>query len=169
LDAVRSLYKRFPERDLIISMCSFINPTRRKNRVIDIRSLLARFDNHYFDCDVVERSYHEYRNDELDYLFEDSYKDADETNGEKVDDVVGFWCDLYQNFDDYKELSKLAILIMTLTPDTCECERGVSAMNYVKNDLRTALTDTTLNACMAVALAERTMREFPFVRVLDYQ
>jgi hypothetical protein len=103
-------------------MCSFINPTRRKNRVIDIRSLLARFDNHYFDCDVVERSYHEYRNDELDYLFEDSYKDADETNGEKVDDVVGFWCDLYQNFDDYKELSKLAILIMTLTPDTCECE-----------------------------------------------
>jgi hypothetical protein len=42
-------------------------------------------------------------------------------------------------------------------------------MNYVKNDLRTALTDTTLNACMAVALDERTMREFPFARVLDYQ
>lgn len=146
-------------------MCSFINPIRRKNRVIDIRCLLDRFDNHYFDCDLIERSYHSYRNDDLlDYLFEDLYKGADRADEESVDDLVGFWCDLYRNFADYRELSKLVTLIMTLTPDTCECERGVSTMNYVKNDVRTALTEKTLNACMAVALDRRTVREFRFLK-----
>ena len=41
-------------------------------------------------------------------------------------------------------------------------------MNYVKNEFRTALTDITLNVCMAVALDERNVSEFPFVKVLDH-
>ena len=80
--------------------------------------------------------------------------------------MVGFWHDLYQNFPEYKELAKLAILLMTITPDTCECERGFSVMNYVKNKLRTAMTETNLNACMAVGLEKRSLNNFPFHKLL---
>ena len=60
----------------------------------------------------------------------------------------------------------LAILIMTITPNTCDCEHGFSCMNYVKNELRTAMTETTLNACMAVGLEKRSVKDFPFVQLL---
>lgn len=66
-------------------------------------------------------------------------------NDEQIDDLVGFWCDLYRNLQEYKELSKLAVVIMTITPNTYEFERGFICMNYVKNELHTAMTNTTLN------------------------
>ena len=58
------------------------------------------------------------------------------------------------------------MLVMTITPDTCECERGFSCMNYVKNELRTAMTNTTLNGCMAVGLDQRNVDNFPFNSLL---
>ena len=115
----------------------------------------------------MERSYHAYRNDDLDYLYEGTYKGVINEEDVEEEDVVGFWCDIYQNFPDYKELSKLAILLKTLTPDMSECERGVSTMNYVKNELRTALTEKTLNACMVVALDRRLVTEFPFIEMFQ--
>ena len=142
---------RFPEANFILSTCTFISPPHRKHQIIDMQAIVDRFDNKYFDYNAVERAYHSYRNDDLiDILYEDKYKLA--LSGDTTGDLVGFWCDLYQNFPEYKELSKLAILIMTITPNTCDCERGFSCMNYVKNELRTAMTETTLNACMAVGL-----------------
>ena len=38
-----------------------------------------------------------------------------------------FWCRLYK-MGQYKELAKLAILVLTLSSDTVECERGFSCM-----------------------------------------
>ena len=63
-----------------------------------------------------------YRNDDLlVYLFEETYKSRRLTSKRPEDDLVGFWRDINDNYPDYKKLSKLAILLMTLTPDTCEC------------------------------------------------
>ena len=152
----------------ILSTCSFISPLRRKHQIVDIQAIVNQFDNNYFDYNAVERGYHSYRNDDLlDFLYEVKYKLAHTAEGDVTDDIVGFWCDLYQNFPEYKELSKLAILIMTITPDTCECERGLSSMNYVKNELRTAMSEKTLNACMAVGLEKRSVNDFPFVELLN--
>ena len=73
--------------------------------------------------------------------------------GTKVLTMLVFWCDLFLYFPEYKELSRLAILVLTIATVTwCECERGFSTMNFVKNELRTAMTNTTLNACMAVGM-----------------
>ena len=149
VEVAKSLNVRFPEANFILSTCSFISPPCRKHQIIDMQAIVDRFDNNYFDYNAVERAYHSYRNDDLlDILYEDKYKLA--FSGDTTGDLVGFWYDLYQNFHEYKELSKLAILIMTITPNTCDCERGFSCMNYVKNELRTAMTETTLNTSMTV-------------------
>ena len=50
-------------------------------------------------------------------------------NDEQTNVLVGFCCDLYQTLPEYKEMSKLTNLIVTITPDTCKC--GFSCMNYV--------------------------------------
>ena len=65
----------------------------------------------------------------------------------------------------YKELAKLAILVLTLAPDTVECEWGFSGMNYIKNELRSILTQANLNAAVAVATDKRSVSEFPFDKV----
>ena len=168
IQVAKSLEQRFPEANFIITTCSFLFPPRRKHQIISIQAVLERFDNKFFDFNAEERGYHSYRNvDLLDYLYEEKYHEQHSSSGgESGGNVVGFRCDLYQNFPDYRELAKLAILLMTITPDTCECERGFSVMNYVKNELRTAMTETTLNACMAVGLEKRSLNQFPFVKLL---
>ena len=168
VEVAKSLNVRFPEARFILSTCSFISPLRRKHQIVDIQAIVNRFDNNYFDYNAVERGYHSYRNDDLlHFLYEDKYKLAHLAEDDVTGDIVGFWCDLYQNFPEYKELSKLAILIMTITPDTCECECRFCSMNYVKNELRTAMSEKTLNACMAVGLEKRSVNDFPFVELLN--
>ena len=75
-----------------------------------------------------------------------------------------FCCQLYK-IGQYKELAKLAVLVMTLTPDTVECKRGFRCMNYIKNELRSNLTATNLNAAIAICSETRTVQEFPFEKV----
>ena len=63
---------------------------------------------------------------------------------------VTFWCELYES-DDYKDLAKLAILLLTVSPSSVICERGFSSMNYIKNEFRSVLSQENLNACMSIA------------------
>ena len=71
-------------------------------------------------------------------------------------DPVSFWCHLY-NYEEYRILSKLSLLILTICPDSCECERGFSITRHVKNELQTSMTEETLNACMTVAVESRSI------------
>ena len=92
---------RFPEARFILSTCSFISPLRRKHQIVDIQAIVNRFDN-YFDYNA---GYHSYRNyDLLDLLYEDKYKLAHSAEGDVTDDIVGFWCDLCQNFPEYRAI-----------------------------------------------------------------
>ena len=140
VQVAKSLHQQFPEAAIILSTCSFQCP--RKHQIIDMQAAVERFDNNYFDFNAVKRGYHSYRKDDLlDYLYEEKYKEPC-SGGEVTENVVGFWSDLYQNFPEYKDIAKLALLLMAITPDTCEGERGFSVMNHVKNELRTAMTRT---------------------------
>lgn len=62
-------------------------------------------------------------------------------------DIVKFWCHLYKNEgDEYRELSSLALLLLSIFPTSVLCERG---MNYVKNEYRSVMT---LNACLSIIM-----------------
>ena len=80
-------------------------------------------------------------------------------------DLVKFWCELHKG-EEYKELSSLALLLLIISPTSVLCERGFSAMNHVKNEFRTLLTQENLNACMAIAMTEHTLVSFPFSELL---
>ena len=94
-----------------------------------------------------------FRNDEtLDVLLSDTGRDPVTP--------CQFWCQLYK-IGHYKELAKLSILIMTLLPDTVECECGFSCMNYIKNELRSTLTQSNLTAAISIGSETRPVSGFP--------
>ena len=121
--------------------------------------MLDRFDNNFLDRASVLQEHSLFRNHEtLDALLEGDMASDDQIT------PCRFWCQLFK-IGQYKELAKLALLVMSLTPDTVECERGFSCMNYIKNELRSNLTGTNLNAAIAIGSDPRTVHEFPFERV----
>ena len=152
LAAVQNVIDRFPESAFICQSCTFLDPRRLRQTGSNIASVIDRFNNDFFDSGLICQQYTRFRNDDdLGFIFE-----------ENDNDITSFWCDIYCNFSEYKELSKLSILILTLSPNTCDCERGFSTLNYVKNEYRSKLTNQNLNACMAVGLEERSVSSFPF-------
>jgi hypothetical protein len=78
-------------------------------------------------------------------------------------DITTFFLTLLQE-EEFSEFDRLALLVLTLSPDSVSCERGFSVMNYV--EYHTALTDQTLNALMALALDHRAVSDFPYRNVL---
>ena len=106
------------------------------------------------DGQLVARQYGQYRHeDDVDFILQEN-----DVN------VVSFWCDLFLNYSGCKELSKLSVLLLSLSPNTCDCERGFSVLNFVKNEYRCKLTSENVNACIAVGMERRTVDDFPFVK-----
>ena len=158
LETTRNLLVRFPELDFVIQNLRFVDPRRRERICCNLEEVLDRFDDNFLDRASVLQEYALFRNDQtLDALLEVDARDGPVT-------PCTFWCQLYK-IGQYKELAKLAVLVMTLTPDTVECERGFSCMNYIKNELRSNLTATNLNAAIAIGSETRTVDEFPFEKV----
>ena len=134
LRVIESISKRFPECKFIAQDCSFLDPKRRKNSSVNITAVIDRFNDGFMDDQLIRQQYGLYRHDDdVDYIFQ-----------ENDSNTVWFWCDLFMNYPTYKELSKLSILILTLSPNTCDCERGFSVLNFVKNEYRCRLTSETL-------------------------
>ena len=152
-DIAQAIDTRFPEMDFVTGYCSFVDPTRRR-QLHQLHPVVERFNkNKLFDADACLQQACRYRHDDLlDFVFYE----------ENSKNPIAFWCDLYKNHEEYKELSLLSLLILTLSPDSCECERGFSTLTHVKNDLRSCLSYNNLNSSMAVALEERSVFEFPF-------
>lgn len=80
-------------------------------------------------------------------------------------DHVKFWCQLYKE-EDYKELALLALKLLVISPTSVICEQRFSVMHYVKNEFRSVLMQENLNACIAVAMTEDTVKTFPFMSLL---
>ena len=125
LETTRNLVQ-FPELDFDTQNLRFADQRRREHICCNLKAVLDRFDNNFLDRASVLQEYA--RNDQtLDALLEIDASDVPVT-------PCRFWCQLYK-IGQYKELAKLAVLVMTLTPDTVECERGFSCMNYIKNEI----------------------------------
>ena len=45
-----------------------------------------------------------------------------------------------KQLEEYSELAKLALLLLSISPDSVACERGFSCMNFIKNEYRSRLT-----------------------------
>ena len=67
---------------------------------------------------------------------------------------------------EYTELVKLWLLLFTISPETCELERGFSRMNFVKNEFRSTLSNRNLNDVVAVNMGERDLNSFPIEKCL---
>ena len=146
--------------DFIIGNTSFLDPSLRQLHRANIPALVERFntdtDPCNFDVSVISTQYTMYQNDlSLDFSYGLCQKNQ-----------VTFWCKLYES-DDYKDLAKLAILLLSVSSSSVICEHGFNSMNYMKNEFRSVLSQENLNACMSIALCKHTPDTFPFFRCLD--
>ena len=156
----RALERRFPEIDVVVKNTAFLDPPMRSLQQPDMQILTDKFDTceapFDFDCNVLSSQFRLYANDTtLDFQYELCGKD-----------YITFWCKLYME-DEFKQLARLALLLLTISPTSVICERGFSVMNYVKNEFRSLLTQTNLNACMAIALTDYSVDTFPFLELLN--
>ena len=113
-----SLIERFPEMDFIIDNASFLDPSIRQFQKASIPTLIDRFtngtDSFSFDTSLISTQYTMNRNDaSLDLSYKLCQKDQ-----------VKIWCELRES-DDYKELATLAILLLSISPTSVICERGL--------------------------------------------
>lgn len=151
------LDKRFPELEFMTTHFSFIEPPQRKLHQCDVGLVIDKFASEgvQFSKTLVHKQYRNYCHDStLDFLF-------DVPCG---GNSVKFFVKLFSE-EEYSELARLALLIYTISPDTVTCERGFSAMNYIKNQYRSRLTQEKLNACMALAMDKRAVDNFPYYRI----
>ena len=96
-------------------------------------------------------NYSVYRNDDsLDFLF---------LNCDKQPDT--FFCKLLQ-MSEYDQFGLLAVILLCMSPDTVECERGFSTMNLTKDKFSTRLSQENLQARLSVCLDSRTLDTFPW-------
>ena len=82
------------------------------------------------DETLVNNLYYKYRVDKvLDMVYMEESKES----------AVAFFSHLY-NHNEYSEFAKLCIHLLTISPDSVECERAISNLNTLKNKYRTCLT-----------------------------
>lgn len=62
--------------------------------------------------------------------------------------------------DDVKDCLILLDLMLTLSPSTAKCERGFSAMNHLKCNLRTTLGQNTLSDLMRMRSSDQTIKTY---------
>ena len=124
---------------------------------VDIGQVVDKFDNGLFDKHLTIKQFKMYKYDT--FLVEYFEEVCEE-------DVVVFWCHMYKlRAAEFGEKAKLAILILCVSPDNLETERGVSVLNLQKTDLRNRLTEESLDAVIGVGLDTRKLAEFPFHKV----
>jgi hypothetical protein len=152
----RSFVRRFPELEFVVKVCGFMDPANRKVQFRkEVQMACDRFTTGNFNKVLLGKQYMLYRHSSnLDRVFNDLDRDP-----------IQFHSYLYKD-DEFHEFGKLCVLIDTISPDTCDVERGFSALNGIKTLYRNRLTQRHLNDCMAIHLHESTSKDFPFHRCL---
>jgi hypothetical protein len=148
-----AIEKRYSEKEFILKHCAFLEVSRRKFQPCDIGAVVDKFSNGQVNRRMCIQQYAAFVNDStLDFVFECTCKK----------DSAAFFVYLYNECEEYLELAKLSLLLLCLSPDTVECERGFSSMNFIKNEFRSRLTSQNTNACMALAQDGRSVENFPY-------
>lgn len=66
---------------------------------------------------------------------------------------------------EYNQFGLLAIILLCMSPDTVECERGFSTVNLTKDSFSTRLNQENLHARLSIILDCRTLDTFPWQSV----
>lgn len=151
-----AIEKRYSEKEFVLKHCAFLEVSRRKFQPCDIGVVVDKFSNSQVNRRMCIQQYAAFVNDStLDFVFECTCNK----------DPAAFFVHLYNECEEYSELAKLALLLFCLSPDTVECERGFSSMNFIKNEFRSRLTSQNMNACMALAQDGRSVESFPYSKL----
>ena len=147
----RSLESRFPEMNFVVRNLSFLCPTNRKHSRCNIEAVIKKYCKDSVNVTTAKMQYCVYRNDEsLTHLF---------INCEQQPDT--FFCKLAQ-MPEYDQFGLLAMILMCMSPDTVECERGFSSMNLTKDKFSTRLSQDNLQARLTVNMDIRKLDSFPW-------
>ncbi|MGH0122111.1 UNVERIFIED_CONTAM: hypothetical protein FKN15_013030 [Acipenser sinensis] len=123
---------RFPEKELVKCML-YLDPCNQKPSVSEIQKLAARFIKHCGSDGWAVAS---------------DQKKAEQRNKKSSSE------------DEYSELARLSLILLTLSPDTCCCERGFSHMNSIKTSTRNRLVNCRVDACLRIATATTSTEDF---------
>ena len=146
----RSLESRFPEMNFVVRNLSFLCPTNRKHSRCDIEAVIKKYCKDSVNITTAKMQYSVYRNDEsLTHLF---------INCEQQPDT---FCKIAQ-MPEYDQFGLLAVILMCMSPDTIECEHGLSSMNLTKDKLSTRLSQDNLQARLTVNMDNRKLDSFPW-------
>ena len=146
------LQMRFPEMDFVLQNLSFLCPTNRKHcSSSNIEAVITKYCNGMVNASVAKQQFSVYRNDDsLDFLLLNCDQQTDK-----------FFATLAQ-MSEYDQFGLLAIILLCMSPDTVECERGFSSMNLTKDRFANRLTQENLHARLTVFLDNRTLHAFPW-------
>lgn len=113
-----SLEARFPEMDFVVNNLSFLCPENRKHCRCDVEAVVTRYCQGAVDATVAKMQYSVYRNDDsLDFLYLNCDKKPD-----------SFFCNIAK-MSEYDQFGLLGVILLCMSPDTVECERGFSTVN----------------------------------------
>ena len=65
-------------------------------------------------------------------------------------------------------LAKIAAIALMIPVASVECERGISRLNYIKNDQRSSLSSANVNVLMKLALEAKPLRLFDFENAFQH-
>ena len=68
-----------------------------------------------------------------------------------------------QLLDMFRNLGKLCAIGLVIPMSTADCERGFSALNRIKTELRNRLSCKILNALMTILIEAPERDEFPII------
>ena len=91
-----------------------------------------------YDETLVINQYYKYRVDKvLDMVYVEECKES----------AVAFFSHLYNNYSEYSEFAKLCIHLLTISPDSVECERAISNLNTLKKQISYMLDPQAPTGC----------------------
>ncbi|CAM2112985.1 unnamed protein product [Caretta caretta] len=150
---------RFPEKDLVKCML-YLDPCNQKPPFSEIQKLSAKFTKH-IDSSKVEMEYTLYcKDDAVKTLFNSNRCGSH---------VIKLWCLLLKSSEsDLSDLERFSLLLLTLSPDTCCCERRFSHMNSIKTSTRNHFENCWVDACLRIATSRTSTKDFDLAAVVRY-
>ena len=82
---------------------------------------------------------------------------------------IDFWILIYELYNQkYSNLCKLVMIKLLMPMTTVSCERGFSALNFVKNEYRSRLSEDNLDKALRIAIEGPALENFDFADTYSY-
>lgn len=154
------LDSRFPDVALLDAFGIFDPNVMEEHTIPDLLEKLKLLTDHYGPHHVIDSdsTTYEYQ------CFVRSVLSTPHLKGLSTHDLMSKLTSNSQLLDMFPNLGKLCAVALILPMSTADCERGFSALNRIKTDLRNRLSCKILNALMTISIEAPERDEFPFER-----